>query len=87
MVCTRVQIPDVDAIIHTSDFSCIKATPGGLQPLGPPILGYNSDPAHEDIPFPDYSYWGHEYTRLRGDFPCCIALHHCIIQADPCELF
>ncbi len=77
MVCIHVQIPDVDAIIHTSDFSCIKATPGGLQPLGPPILGYNSDPAHEDIPFPDYSYWGHEYTRLRGDFPCCIAsLHH-----------
>lgn len=62
------QIPDVDAIIHTSDFSCIKATPGGLQPLGPPILGYNSDPAHEDVPFPDYSYWGHEYTRLRDEY-------------------
>ena len=64
--CAFLQVPDIDAIIHTSDFSCIKATPGGLQPLAPPIFGYNSDPAHEDVPFPDYSYWGHEYTRLRG---------------------
>ena len=61
-----LQIPDIDAIIHTSDFSCIKATSVGQQPAGPPIFGYNSDPAHEDVPFPDYSYWGHEYTRLRG---------------------
>lgn len=53
--------------MHTSDFSCISATPGGQEPSGPPIFGYNSDPAHEDVPFPDYSYWGHEYTRLRGD--------------------
>ena len=51
-----VQIPDIDAIMHTSDFSCVKATPAGQQPAGPPIFGYNSDPAHEDVPFPDYSY-------------------------------
>lgn len=62
-----LQIPDIDAIIHTSDFSCVPAALGGLQPEGPPIFGYNSDPAHADVPFPDYSYWGHEYTRLRGD--------------------
>ena len=61
-----MQIPDIDAIMHTSDFSCVKATAVGQQPAGPPIFGYNSDPAHEDVPFPDYSYWGHEYTRLRG---------------------
>ncbi|KAL3133656.1 hypothetical protein ABBQ32_008167 [Trebouxia sp. C0010 RCD-2024] len=61
------QIPDIDAILHTSDFSCVKATPAGQQPAGPPIFGYNSDPAHEDVPFPDYSYWGHEYTRLRDE--------------------
>lgn len=68
-----MQIPDIDAIMHTSDFSCIKATSVGQQPAGPPIFGYNSDPAHEDVPFPDYSYWGHEYTRLRGK-SCRLAL-------------
>lgn len=73
-----MQIPDIDAIMHTSDFSCIPATPGGQEPAGPPIFGYNSDPAHEDVPFPDYSYWGHEYTRLRGD--CFARIMH--ITAD-----
>ena len=82
-----VQVPDIDAIISTSDFSCIKATPPGQQPTGPPVFGYNSDPAHEDVPFPDYSYWGHEYTRLRGALShfvlfgllCCVchALYTC----------
>lgn len=70
-----MQIPDIDAIMHTSDFSCIKATPAGQQPAGPPMFGYNSDPAHEDVPFPDYSYWGHEYTRLRGEPSWCTFLH------------
>lgn len=72
-----LQIPDVDAILHTSDFSCIAATPAGQEPAGPPIFGYNSDPAHEDVPFPDYSYWGHEYTRLRGD-----PAGHCVLPLD-----
>lgn len=74
-----VQIPDIDAVLHTSDFSCIPASPAGQKPSGPPIFGYNSDPAHEDVPFPDYSYWGHEYTRLRG------ASAHLGVQS-PCGL-
>lgn len=85
-----LQIPDIDAIIHTSDFSCIKATSVGQQPAGPPIFGYNSDPAHEDVPFPDYSYWGHEYTRLRGaPSQGCIAacqLRHCMFQKLEAQL-
>ena len=85
-----MQIPDIDAIIHTSDFSCIKATSDGQQPAGPPIFGYNSDPAHEDVPFPDYSYWGHEYTRLRGvlfQLPLAAHQHSCIgntLPPPPC---
>lgn len=82
-----VQIPDIDAILHTSDFSCVKATPAGQQPAGPPIFGYNSDPAHEDVPFPDYSYWGHEYTRLRGELSwgtCMLAASH--ILSHTCKI-
>lgn len=44
----------------------LKLQPG-TGALAPPIFGYNSHPKFVDIPFPDYSYWGHEYRRLLGE--------------------
>ncbi|KAK9835269.1 hypothetical protein WJX74_010474 [Apatococcus lobatus] len=63
------QIPDADAIIQTSDFPCFLRSPTHPKPNEvppPPIFGYNSDVNHSDIPFPDYTYWGHEYQHLTG---------------------
>ncbi|EIE18997.1 hypothetical protein COCSUDRAFT_54837 [Coccomyxa subellipsoidea C-169] len=57
------QIPDIDAVIQTSDFPCmLRQQPGNTPP--PPVFGYNSHARFVDIPFPDYTYWGHEYHRL-----------------------
>lgn len=65
----HAQIPDADAIIQTSDFPCFLRSPTHPKPNEvppPPIFGYNSDVNHSDIPFPDYTYWGHEYQHLTG---------------------
>ena len=62
-----MQVPDLDAVIQTSDFPCmLKVQPGTGAPA-PPVFGYNSHKKFVDIPFPDYSYWGHEYRRLLGE--------------------
>ena len=45
--------------------ACCGSSPGG-KALPPPVFGYNSHPRFVDVPFPDYSYWGHEYHRLLG---------------------
>ena len=57
----------MDAVIQTSDFPCMLKDQPGTGALAPPIFGYNSHPKFVDIPFPDYSYWGHEYRRLLGE--------------------
>ena len=62
-----LQVADLDAIIQTSDFPCMLRLQPGTGALAPPIFGYNSHPKFVDIPFPDYSYWGHEYRRLLGE--------------------
>lgn len=62
-----LQVPDVDAVIHTSDFPCMLKIQPGTGALAPPVFGYNSHEKFVDIPFPDYSYWGHEYRRLLGE--------------------
>mmetsp|Transcript_524 Transcript_524/g.1576 ORF Transcript_524/g.1576 Transcript_524/m.1576 type:complete len:1117 (-) Transcript_524:961-4311(-) len=65
------QIPDVDAVVHTSDFACMKKDPSivdykrpfEITPERPmPILGYNGAPNYFDIPVPDYTYYGHEHS-------------------------
>ena len=61
-----MQVPDLDALIQTSDFPCMLRIQPGTGALAPPIFGYNSHEKFVDIPFPDYSYWGHEYRRLLG---------------------
>ena len=57
------QVPDLDAVLQTSDFPCMLAADADD---APPVFGYNSHPTFTDVPFPDYSYWGHEYSHLRG---------------------
>ena len=65
------QIPDLDAYIQTSDFPCIKQPELDEVQGRPaiPLFGYSSNVEHRDIPFPDYTYWGHEYSRLTGTLP------------------
>ncbi len=35
-----------------------------------PMFSYDTAESHSDIPFPDFSYWGHEQDRLWGESPC-----------------
>lgn len=67
------QIPDLDAVLQTSDFPCMLAS-GTKGSPAPPLFGYNSHPTYTDIPFPDYSYWGHEYSHLLGAAPHSLRL-------------
>ncbi len=64
------QIPDLDAVIQTSDFPCMLRQQPGSNALPPPVFGYNGHARFVDIPFPDYTYWGHEYHRLVGEQLC-----------------
>ena len=59
-------MPDLDAVLQTSDFPCMLAADADE---APPLFGYNSHPTYTDVPFPDYSYWGHEYSHLLGQPP------------------
>ena len=76
-----MQIPDIDAVLQVSDHPCIPADPGSsvvadkaaalqLQHVSadprPPLFSYTHDPDFVDIPFPDFSYWGHDLDRFRG---------------------
>ena len=65
-----VQIPDIDAVIQTSDFPCMQRQQASSKIIPPPVFGYNSHSTFVDIPFPDYTYWGHEYSWLLGE-PAC----------------
>lgn len=58
-----LQIPDVDAILHFADFPCIPRPRAGAPPA--PILGLQGSAHHSDIPFSDYTYWGHEHQYLQ----------------------
>ena len=64
-----MQIPDIDAVLHTSDFPCMTRPQQGSKIVPPPVFGYNSHATFVDIPFPDYTYWGHEYSWLLGETP------------------
>lgn len=47
------QIPDVDLVLHTADFACVKKSwdHGGGPPL--PMLGLQGSSRHYDLPFPE----------------------------------
>jgi hypothetical protein len=32
----------------------------------PAVFAWDMDPEYVDVPFPDFSYWGHEVDRFRG---------------------
>ena len=36
-----------------------------VQPA-PAVFAWDMDPEYVDVPFPDFSYWGHEVDRFRG---------------------
>eukprot|EP00887_Chlorella_sp_A99_P007639 scaffold20.g7639.t1 len=58
------QIPDVDAVVHTADFPCVRRKwAHGAVPT--PIFGYQGSVRHFDLPFPDYSFFGNEYQYLQ----------------------
>jgi len=62
-----VQIPDLEAVIHTHDSPLVReSAAAGAQPA-PPIFGYTTGEGFTDVPFPDFSYWGHEHGRLIGE--------------------
>jgi len=83
-----MQVPDVDAVFHISDEPCVPTRV--LGPNGepaPPIFGYTATAGFADIPFPDFSFWGHEHTRMRGEvlgFMSAIAFER-IVCTIPCD--
>ena len=48
-----------------ADFPCIKRkwSHGGAAPS--PLFGYQGSVRHHDLPFPDHTFWGHEYQYLQ----------------------
>lgn len=59
------EIPDLEAVIHTHDAPLISESATGKSgEPPPPIFGYTAAEGYVDIPFPDFSYWGHEHGRL-----------------------
>lgn len=56
------QIPDLDAVLHTADFACVKREWAGT-PL--PLFGYQTSAGHRDLAWPDFTYWGHEHQFLQ----------------------
>ena len=75
------QIPDVDAVLQVSDHPCMAKNPRNPWPQFnashlaalnvstdpmPAVFNWDMDPEFVDVPFPDFSYWGHEVDRFRG---------------------
>lgn len=70
-VCFVSQIPDLEAVIHTHDAPLVpEAAKSSSGQPPPPIFGYTAAEGFTDVPFPDFSYWGHEHGRLVGGFGC-----------------
>ncbi len=58
----------MDAVMHTHDRAIVPVYPETWvdQYPSPPIFGYTTTANFTDIPFPDFSYWGHEHGRIGG---------------------
>jgi Glycosyl transferase family 90 len=68
-----MQVPDLEAVLHTHDSPLVPEAPQGAQQPAPPIFGYTTGAGFTDVPYPDFSYWGHEHRRLVGAqnlYPC-----------------
>ncbi len=77
-----MQVPDVSAVLHTSDFPCVKANHSvpdtewrdKNQDLPPqhysgrpvPVMGYNRKDGFLDLMFPDFTFYGNEYSQITG---------------------
>lgn len=61
------EIPDIDAVFGSGDFPRVRKD---LNLPAPPLFSFNSNEDYADIPFPDYSYWGHEMRILNDDQVC-----------------
>lgn len=46
---------------------CDAARRNGSAAVAPPLFSFNSHDEYVDIPFPDYSFWGHELQILNDD--------------------
>lgn len=55
-------MPDLDAVLHTADFACVKREWAGT-PL--PLFGYQASAGHRDLAWPDFTFWGHEHQFLQ----------------------
>ena len=77
----RRRSPTWDAVLQVSDHPCMPSDPRNPWPqynathlaalnvsMNPPpaVFNWNMDPDFVDVPFPDFSYWGHEVDRFRG---------------------
>lgn len=58
------QIPDMEAMLQTADFTCVKES-GDVDNPAPPTFGYTSADGFVDIPFPDPGWWGNEYHFIQ----------------------
>lgn len=70
----------VKAQVAAVTASVVAAAAAGTEPPPPPpVFGYTTAPGFAEIPFPDFSYWGHEMDRLTGapSFPAapCLSRH------------
>ena len=66
-------MPDLEAVVHTNDSPLVPEAatakpepPTAEEQPAPPIFGYTTAAGFTDVPFPDFSYWGHEHGRLVG---------------------
>ena len=66
--------------MHIHDRPVVPVNPGTSADRrpSPPIFGYTTTENFTDIPFPDFSYWGHEHGRIGGTL--ALLLHH------PCSM-
>ena len=60
------QVPDLEAVVHTNDSPLVPEAAAAKEQPAPPIFGYTTAEGFADVPFPDFSYWGHEHGRLVG---------------------
>ena len=63
--------------MHIHDRPVVPANPVGVgkQDPPPPVFGYTATENFTDIPFPDFSYWGHEHGRIGGAPLAMASLH------------
>jgi Glycosyl transferase family 90 len=66
LYCNAMQVPDLEAVMHTNDSPLVPEASTAKEQPAPPIFGYTTAAGFTDVPFPDFSYWGHEHGRLVG---------------------